>query len=145
MLKTHGIILGIAMMSLAACSSSQEADNDGVFSGEFRWTSSVGGIAGRVYTPDTLGYSVRLEFTNDGEVIAFHGDTEVGRSVVVSQEVAAEDSVARFRITYSPPLPVFPFATFEEQTVRVTGKLILEFADPCCDRYVHSFQKLYVR
>jgi hypothetical protein len=50
-----------------------------------------------------------------------------------------------YLVEYSPALQIFPFASLDQHTVRITGKLIVEFDEGCCDRYSHTFTKPYIR
>jgi len=136
----------IALLTLLACGSDgTEPIGEDPFAGEYQWMYSQGGIAGLRYSPESAGYAVRLEFDGRGEVSAFRGDTRVARATYVAEKVTAPDGTISWLIRYAPPLMVFPFGAFDEQSVRIVGKLVLEFTDPCCDRYVHLFQKPYVR
>jgi hypothetical protein len=136
----------VAALTLVACHhDGVEPIGEHPFEGEYRWTYSQGGIAGIRYTPESTGYTARLEFDGHGEVSAFRGETRVARATYVAEPTTKPDGSTTWHITYTPPLPIFTFASFEEQTVRIVGKVILEFTDPCCDRYVHLFQKPFVR
>lgn len=147
MMRLRYLIVASVAACLASCGE-EPADPGTVehpFAGEFDWAQSRGGLAYHERSPDTEGYSVRLEFTGDA-VRAFRNGELVGTTrFTVRHDSLRAGPLPVYVIRYDDPLQVFAFDAFEEHTVRIGGKLILEFDDPCCDRYTHVFTKHGVR
>jgi hypothetical protein len=132
---------------LAACTTPADlADVQRQLTGRFDWISSSGSIAGVTHTPASEGYEVRLDFTED-RLRAWRDGEFIGQTrVSVEEDTRRASPTPVYTVRYDPPLQVFPFAAFEEHTLRFTeAKLIVELADPCCDRYSHTFSKFGVR
>ncbi len=124
------IVLPLLVIALAACQGSIDPELQQA-QGAWDWIESSGSIAGRTFTPESEGYTLRLEFDGN-RVRAFRNDSLVGTSEV---------SFVGDKITYSPALPAFVFSGLAEpQTITLVGDTIV-LTDPCCDLYVHRFVK----
>ena len=134
-------------LMLAYCNTPADlADVQQQLTGRFDWVSSTGSIAGVTLTPASEDYEVRLDFT--GDLLRAWRDGEfIGQArVTVEEDTRRASPVPVYTVRYHPPLQVFPFANFEEHTLRFTeARLIVELADPCCDRFSHTFSKFGVR
>ncbi len=119
------------VVALASCQANGTAPNLPDAQGTWEWVTSSGSIAGRTFTPESEGYTLRLEFDGN-RVRAFRIDSLVGTS---------EGSFSGDTIRYSPALPAFVFSGLAEpQTISVIGDTIV-LTDPCCDLYQHRFVK----
>ena len=135
----------LALMSACDSDPTGLGDAERLMTGAFDWLSSSGGIAGRQFTPASEGYSVRLEFAGD-QVRAFRSGTLVGEARFTLREDSLRASPQPvYLVEYEPTLQVFPFDAFEQHTLRIVGKLVVELDDGCCDRYTHTFAKSDVR
>jgi hypothetical protein len=116
-----------------------------VLSGSWRWVQSQGGIAGMERNPESEGYSARLEY-DATRVRAFRNDRLVAEATFTLREDSLRlGPLPVFIVEYSPALRVFPFSSLDQHTVRITGKMIVEFDEGCCDRYTHIFTKPGIR
>ena len=89
------------------------------------------GMNMRQFTPESEGYSLRLEFDGN-RVRAFSNNSLVGTSEV---------SISGDTIRYDPALSAFRFGSLAEpQTITLVGDTIV-LTDPCCDLYMHRFVK----
>jgi hypothetical protein len=133
---------------LAACTtggSEPEITADHLLTGSWVWTLSRGGIAGLERSPESEGYTVRLDYEGD-RVRAFRADRLVGESRFTLREDSLQlGPMPVYHVKYTPALHAFAFTTLDELSARITGKMIVEFDEGCCDLYVHSFQKPGVR
>jgi len=99
--------------------------------GTWQWIGSTGGIAGMSYTPASVHYSVKFQFT-DGKVTLFRND-----SVKTTIDVAT-DSV----VTLTPGITVFTFSQpIGPQRLRFLASDTISVADPCCDGFDHHFAR----
>ena len=121
------------LLLLLGCQTNGTAPDAPQVSGNWRWVSSSGSIAGRTYTPMSEGYNVRFVF--DGNHLrAFRNDSLIATSQI---------TLAGDEITYQPSLSVFVFGGLSDtQTIQVLGGDTLALADPCCDRFSHLLVRL---
>ena len=78
--------------SFTSCSKEGQHDSTNVI-GEWRWTSSIGGIGGWTLTPKTEGFTKKLKFT-DRDFLMFKNDTLIESTVYSLNEI--NDSIAMF-------------------------------------------------
>jgi hypothetical protein len=129
--------LPLLAVSVTACDE-EPAGPLQPFSGAWVWVRSEGGIAGQVRTPQTEGISVLLDF--DGrQVRAFRSGELVDAASYTAIELPTAGPIPVYELRYSPPIEVLPFDAMDTHTVRRSGQAGAQFADPCCDRWVHTF------
>ena len=73
---------------LIACKLPTETDPGELIVGEWIWIESTGGYFGRIYTPETVGYSREIIFKEDGTFLEYQEDS----LVVQSQYSIRDDS-----------------------------------------------------
>lgn len=93
----------------------------------WEWEYSVGGIAGWTLTPESVGYTVQLEFLASGTVLYFEDQV---LQQVYSYEIACSSPVSGM-VTYSPPSWPAAFAYTEV----LPDGLRLHLDDQCIDCY----------
>lgn len=135
-----------AMLMLAGCASgSLEPEAAHPLAGTFTWTVSEGGVAYMQRTAETEGYVAWLVFSGS-TVRAYRNGQLVGTShFTVTENAQVESPLPVYEVHFEPPLTALKFAPFEDETVRITGKMGIALDDGCCDRYVHLFSKPGVR
>ena len=129
--------------TLSACTSgTTEAELEQPLSGSWLWVESVGGIAGMHRSPDTEGYTVRLDFQGR-RVRAFRSGQLVGQATfTVLEDTRYAGPMPVYDVEYSPALTAFRFSTLDQHTLRFTGTASAQFNEGCCDRYVHSMSRI---
>ena len=132
-------VLAISALLLSCVNSAPLDPAPTAHIGEWEWVRSSGSIAGVQRTPESEGYTVRIEFRADQTVRAFRGGDLVAEGTYTIAERLEDGTAVAYEIRYQPALVVFPFAAFEEQVARVTADG-LRLTDPCCDRYDHEFR-----
>lgn len=138
--RTRRAVAALAVLAMGACTGIVGLDD--VLEGTWHWSGSQGGIAGRLLTPSSEGYSVRIELDGDGDVRAFRNDSlvAVGRFTVMERlSLVTPGAEPEYEIRFDPPLAAFPFALLEEATIRRLDDATISLAEPCCDRYEHRF------
>ncbi len=130
---------------LACTQGSTDPEIENALSGSWSWVQSRGGFAYMERSPRTEGYTVRLDYEGT-RVRAYRDD----RLIAEARFTIREDSLRAgplpvYIVEYSPALTVFRFSTLDRHTARLTGKLIFEFDEGCCDRYSHTFTKPGIR
>ena len=121
--------------------SAEEAELAGLltaFGGEWRWLASEGSIAGVRRTPETEAFTAIFRYEATGIARTFRNDSliDVSRYEPIEPPAGAQEGSRWVR--YDPPLNVLPFGQMDQHSVEVWGKLNLQLAEPCCDRYVHT-------
>lgn len=126
-------LIVVAAVAFAGCRSAGTDPSEDALSGNYRWIRSSGGIAGRVFTPASEGYSIRFSFSGN-QVTAFRNDSAKVTSIV---------TVRGNGVTYQPSISAFLFdPSIDTQTFRAIGGDTIAFAAPCCDRFEHVFVRI---
>jgi hypothetical protein len=139
-IERHGkwCILALSAALFACTSGTTEAELETPLSGSWLWVESVGGIAGMQRSPDTEGYTVRLDFQGR-RVRAFRSGQLVGQaSFTVIEDTRYAGPMPVYDVEYSPALTAFRFSTLDQHTLRFTGTSSAQFNEGCCDRYLHT-------
>lgn len=64
-MKKLSFLLIIATFAAFSCTKEDVSTKSSTLTGEWRWVSSTGGIAGITITPETAGYEQKLVLTDD--------------------------------------------------------------------------------
>lgn len=130
------------VVAASACTTVVGLEDE--LAGSWRWVGSQGGIAGRVLTPASEGYTVRFELDDDGVARAFRNDSLVATvrfTLMERLSLVTPGSDPEYEIRFEPPLAAFLFGTLEQATVRRSDGSGISLVEPCCDRYQHDFEK----
>jgi len=142
--RIHGSRLAIfASMLLGACAAEPVGPTD-TPSGPWAWVESTGGISEIHWTPDSAGRHLTFYFHREG-VLTVYSDTGIAARTGFRVERGTGES-ARDTVTlrYTEPLSVFSFVPRLEhqRVIRIDGDTLI-LADPCCDRYRHTFVRIH--
>lgn len=100
--------------------------------GSWEWVQSFGGIAGRLITPATEGYTKTIHFLGDWSYREERNDTTFWETTYqVYQESAVDTAINVLRIGQGEPMDIF----------NVTDST-LELFDRCIDCYQHRYRRL---
>ncbi len=135
-------ILAAGLFTAAACNSSP-TDVGRAVEGSWVWVESSGGIAGWTLTPGSEGYSVRLEFADDSTVHAFRNDSLIttSRARLMERLIQYAGPGREYEVDFDPPLRALVFSSMAQHIVQSPSPDRLTFEDPCCDGYVHVFER----
>ncbi len=103
------MLLGLAVLAVAACSSDPVAVEDeqlpGALFGTWSWIRATGGIAGQVRTPETEGFTRTLVITAPNEIeVMRDGQTEVSTTFEFVPETEVGSAVRSAQLLYAQPL-----------------------------------------
>jgi hypothetical protein len=131
------------LLALAACYSSGPTGLSEGLEGSWVWVESTGGIAGWTLNPESEGYAVHLEVDADGTVRAFRNDSLITTSHAQLAErlIQYAGPGREYEVTFEPQLRALVFSAMREHIVRYPERDRVTFADPCCDGYVHVFER----
>jgi hypothetical protein len=119
LLVIPAVLLLTAATSLAQCPD--------FLLGTWEWEYSVGGIAGWTLTPESVGYTIQLEFLDSGTMLYYEDQV---LQQVYSYEIACSSPVSGM-VTYSPSSWPTAFAYTEV----LPDGLRLHLDDQCIDCY----------
>jgi hypothetical protein len=131
-------ILLLPATLFVACDDDPAGPGAQPFEGAWVWVASVGGFAGVTHTPAIDGISVRLDFAG-GRVRGYRDGVLVAEATYTATELPTSGPLPSYEIRYQPPLAVLPFDVFDEHLLHWIAPSVVEFEDPCCDRYDHTF------
>lgn len=102
--------------------------------GSWRWIRSVGGFAGQILTPDSVGYSLQYDFQEDSTLTIYkNGQPETQSSFSVKTEtVWAGVSVQTLYMENEPIRRVISFSAPDT----------LVLIDDCMDCYISTYIKM---
>lgn len=96
--------------------------------GQWEWVYSIGGIAGQVINPDSVGYESHIEFTSNGIYINFIDDT-IFRTDTYTIKKFEDPCFFAFIIEYGDS------PNYNDQFCAFYGDTMLRLQDNCLDCY----------
>lgn len=145
-MRFHPTFALIALVAFDSCSSRPtDPTVEHPLAGAFDWVYSNGGVAHKEVTPAEIGYTVRFEF--DGtHVRTYRNDQLIDDTrFTIREDLQRQSPSPVYIVAYEQPLRVFTFSQLDEHTLHWAGKVILVLDEGCCDRYVHTITKPFVR
>lgn len=127
------LIVLTGIFVLPGCKKSNSLPVDNLYH-MWTWVQSSGGIGGGLQTPDSLGYTQAIRFTESGEFMRYQdGNVTVSGTFTVSRERSMLDNVEYDVITYSDGTPA-------QAIIVVTGSS-LTLRDECIDCGEHIYSR----
>jgi len=110
--------------------------SDSTYIGTWNWVRSIGGYAGRTETPESNGYTMRIELTSDSVYREYRSDiVTISRRFSIRRETRP-DSPDSFDVISFPGVSVEP-----PMHIRLTGRDTLNLVD----QYMDGYSRFYSR
>lgn len=94
-MKRLSTLLIFSFILFTSCSDKVLPETNEIM-GTWNWISSSGGFAGSIYTPESTGENIVLEFTPDSVYREYRNDSliiETGFQIIMSKSIYDHDSV----------------------------------------------------
>lgn len=138
----HGLILLLVLIGpLWSCAAEPGGDGLHALHGPWTWVGSTGGIAGVHATPETEGHDVTFFFYRGGTIAIYRDATLYEQtSYSFTEPPDTIDTESDEIVEYADPLTIFIFSPrMQSHSLRRIAPDTIILADPCCDRYEHTF------
>jgi hypothetical protein len=118
-----------------SCDTSTSVDSKDKIVGEWIWLQSSGGWSGTPISPQTVGYSVKLVFEEDGGYKEYRNDSlTIESSYTIERKPYGSSNKERDFLIVKK--------YYEERLIEFQDSNKLKLIDTCIDCYVHNYFKL---
>jgi len=127
--------LALFLLISSACDDSTLDVKRDTILGRWNWQQSSGGLAGIINTPESVGYSIELEFNENGIYTLYVADT--------IQEQGNYNITKELSVFSNDPVPTITYENRSiPQAILKLNKDSLLVADECLDCFLEAFIRI---
>ena len=127
-------LLLIIVINTGCKKDKNEDENSNPLFGKWEWVTSSGGIAGQIITPGSVGYTVTLEYTANGQYYYYKNDT-LTISDIYTIKATTNNNPFDYIIEYGDS------NSYPDQFLNLPENNTLRLIDNCLDCYDNVYVK----
>lgn len=127
------LMLVTGLLLMPGCKKSNPLPIDDIYH-MWTWVQSSGGLAGGIHTPDSVGYTQAIRFTEGGQFTRYQdGNVTVSGTFTIERQTSLLDNVEYEMIIYNDGTP--------PQAIIAVSSSTLTIRDDCIDCGQHIYSR----